>query len=86
MKRMERALAEMRIVGVTTTVPFARFVMTNKKFQNGEFSTKFVAEEFTSEVSEKLHQDYIDKNADALLSVQAFLNKQKERKFFVGMQ
>ncbi len=85
-KRMERALAEMRIVGVSTTIPFARFVMENKKFQNGEFSTKFVADEFTSEVSEKLHQEYVDKNTDALLSVQAFLNKQKERKFFVGMQ
>jgi acetyl-CoA carboxylase biotin carboxylase subunit len=81
--RMKRALEEMRIVGVSTTVPFARFVMGNKTFQQGFFSTKFVADEFTADVREALHQKYIDKNADAFLAVRTYSEKKRQRKLFV---
>jgi acetyl-CoA carboxylase biotin carboxylase subunit len=52
MKRMKRALDEMRIVGVSTTIPFGLFAMQNNRFVNGDLSTAFVEEEFSSEVRE----------------------------------
>ena len=83
---MKRALEEMRIAGVSTTIPFARFVMENKTFVEGAFSTKFVGDEFTQDVREALHQKYIDKNVGAFLGVRDFLNRKRDRKLFVGIE
>jgi len=48
--RMKRALEEMRVVGVATTIPFGQFVMENGRFAKGELSTAFIEEEFTAEI------------------------------------
>ena len=45
--RMEVALAEYRIAGVATTIPFCRFVMQHEAFRSGRFSTHFVGDHFT---------------------------------------
>lgn len=47
--RMDRALSEYDIAGVETTIPFCRFVMQNEAFQQGNFDTGFVSQEFASE-------------------------------------
>lgn len=83
-RRMRRALEEMKIAGVSTTIPFARFVMENSTFQSGALSTKFVADEFTPEIKDALHQKYLDKNADAFLAVRNYLDKKRTRKLFVS--
>jgi len=44
--RMSRALAEYHILGVRTTLPFARWLMQQPRFIAGDFSTDFVAEEW----------------------------------------
>lgn len=44
--RMRRALDEYRIVGVSTTLPFARWLMDHPRYQAGDFSTDFIAEEW----------------------------------------
>jgi acetyl-CoA carboxylase biotin carboxylase subunit len=44
--RMKRALEEMVIEGVHTTIPFHLEVMNNEKFVAGEISTKFIEENF----------------------------------------
>lgn len=44
--RMSRALAEYSILGVRTTLPFARWLMQQPRFIEGDFSTDFVAEEW----------------------------------------
>jgi acetyl-CoA carboxylase biotin carboxylase subunit len=44
--RMRRALAEYEIVGVRTTLPFARWLMEHPRFLAGDFSTDFIAEEW----------------------------------------
>ena len=44
--RMRRALYEYRVVGVRTTLPFARWLMENPRFLEGDMSTDFVAEEW----------------------------------------
>ncbi|GCE10331.1 acetyl-CoA carboxylase biotin carboxylase subunit [Tengunoibacter tsumagoiensis] len=44
--RMQRALAEYQILGVQTTLPFARWLMQQPRFQAADFSTDFIAEEW----------------------------------------
>jgi len=44
--RMRRALAEYQVLGVRTTLPFARWLMENPRFIEGDLSTDFVAEEW----------------------------------------
>jgi len=40
--RALRALAEFRVDGIDTTVPFHRKVLANAQFQSGDFDTSFV--------------------------------------------
>jgi len=44
--RMRRALAEYRISGVKTTIPFHIAIMGNERFIKGDLSTHFIAEEY----------------------------------------
>jgi acetyl-CoA carboxylase biotin carboxylase subunit len=44
--RMRRALAEYQVVGVRTTLPFARWLMEHPRFIAGDLSTDFIAEEW----------------------------------------
>jgi acetyl-CoA carboxylase biotin carboxylase subunit len=46
--RMRRALAEYQIVGVRTTLPFARWVMEQPRFIAADLSTDFIAEEWNT--------------------------------------
>ena len=45
---MIRALKEYHLTGVKTTIAFCLAVMENKNFQNGDFDTHFVDQEFHS--------------------------------------
>ena len=40
--RLERALAEFVLEGVTTTLPFHRRILANAFFRRGELSTSFI--------------------------------------------
>ncbi len=40
--KMERALDEYIIEGIKTTIPFHRQLMKDKKFREGDFTTKFM--------------------------------------------
>jgi len=42
--RMQRALEMMVIEGIKTTIPLHQRIMANEKFQQGDFSTKFMEE------------------------------------------
>jgi acetyl/propionyl-CoA carboxylase alpha subunit len=44
--RMRRALTEYQVLGVRTTLPFARWLVENPRFIEGDMSTDFVAEEW----------------------------------------
>lgn len=41
-KRMSRALEELRIVGLRTTIPFCHAVMQHEAFTSGRYSTQFI--------------------------------------------
>ncbi len=81
--RMKRALAEMRVVGVATTIPFASFVMANKTFASGALSTKFIEEEFPHSVRDALYQKYLDEYRPAFEAAAREEQKKRERKLFV---
>jgi len=44
--RMRRALSEYHVMGVRTTLPFARWLMEHPRFIVGDMSTDFIAEEW----------------------------------------
>jgi acetyl/propionyl-CoA carboxylase alpha subunit len=44
--RMRRALAEYQVIGVRTTLPFARWLMEHPRYLAGDLSTDFIAEEW----------------------------------------
>ncbi|TAH29160.1 MAG: acetyl-CoA carboxylase biotin carboxylase subunit [Cytophagales bacterium] len=47
--RMRRAIAEYKIIGVETTLPFCDFVLQHEVFLSGNFDTKFVEKYFSPE-------------------------------------
>ncbi len=82
-RRMTRALEEMRVVGVSTTIPFGLFAMRNPRFKHGELSTAFVEEEFTPEVREHELAQYTARSEPYFAAVQQVLNTKKARAEFV---
>src|SRR5947209_952913 len=46
--RMRRALSEYQVVGVSTTLPFARWLMDHPRFIAADISTDFVADEWNT--------------------------------------
>ena len=55
--RMRRALHEYQVVGVRTTLPFARWLMTQPRFIAADISTDFIAEEWPGSKQEAVHDD-----------------------------
>jgi acetyl-CoA carboxylase biotin carboxylase subunit len=54
--RMRRALAEYRIVGIKTTLPFHIQVMDSTRYQGGQFDTSFLEQHFSiDELSRPVH-------------------------------
>ena len=49
MDRMQRAIAEYRLKGIASTLPFGRFVMAHQAFREGNFDTAFIDRYFTPE-------------------------------------
>ena len=54
--RMRRALMEYQIVGVRTTLPFARWLMGQQRFLAGDLSTDFIAQEWDSRQDRDTHE------------------------------
>ncbi len=55
--RMRRALAEYHLIGVRTTLPFARWLMDHPRFIAGDLSTNFIAEEWDISNREEASQE-----------------------------
>ncbi len=43
---MDRALQELVIKGIKTTIPFHRWLVNNRRFIQGDFDTNFLEEEY----------------------------------------
>jgi len=74
--RMLRALEEFRVSGVTTTIGFHRSVLRNKRFLAGEFSTKFLEEEYPDNNYESQDQS-LQETAAIAIAIEKFINERK---------
>ena len=74
-RRMERALAEYEVAGVTTTIPFCRFAMQHEAFRSGQFSTHFVDEHFTPDA---LAVDDLERDRLAALAAVIYTDRQTD--------
>ena len=68
--RMRRALAEYRVVGVKTTIPFHIQVMNSTRYQSGQFNTRFLETQFTLDETMPANQVSIAAIAATLLAHQ----------------
>jgi acetyl-CoA carboxylase biotin carboxylase subunit len=84
-RRMSRALDEMKIVGVQTTIPFAAFVMRAKPFIDGNLSTAFVEESFTSEARAEEWNRYRTEQEQAFLAVRSYQARSEAARQLVGI-
>ncbi|GAC1649569.1 MAG: acetyl-CoA carboxylase biotin carboxylase subunit [Ktedonobacteraceae bacterium] len=55
--RLRRALDEYSIVGVRTTIPFARWLMDSPRYIAGDMSTDFIAEEWDTRTKDRLPEE-----------------------------
>jgi acetyl-CoA carboxylase biotin carboxylase subunit len=81
--RMLRALEEMRVVGVSTTIPFGLFAFRNPRFVTGDLSTAFVEQEFTSEVKAEELERRTSRTVPFFAAVQKHLDARRVRVQFV---
>jgi acetyl-CoA carboxylase biotin carboxylase subunit len=68
--RMRRALAEYRVIGVKTTIPFHVQVMNSPRYQAGQFNTRFLETQFTLDETMPADQVSIAAIAATLLAHQ----------------
>jgi acetyl-CoA carboxylase biotin carboxylase subunit len=61
--RLRRALDEYSIVGVRTTLPFARWLMDHPRYIAGDFSTDFISEEWEGQEHESLDASAAEETA-----------------------
>ncbi len=67
--RMQRALSEFQISGVTTNIPFLKNILAHDKFLDGSFDINFVESEIESLLTDRNHNDDEEiKNAAAALA------------------
>lgn len=73
-ERMIRAIDEYIISGITTTLPFGKFVMQHEAFTSGQFDTHFVKKYFTPEVLDNGNEE---EAMIAALIMERLLNEHK---------
>lgn len=56
-ERMLRAIAEYKITGIQTTLPFGKFVLEHDAFRTGKFDTHFVAKYFKPELLDPVNDE-----------------------------
>ncbi len=72
-ERMRRAIADYQIVGITTTLSFAEFVMNHDSFISGNFDTHFVEKHFSPEKLTVFNED--EAELAAIIASQLFKEK-----------
>ena len=69
--KMKQAIADFKIVGPQTTLPFGEFVMNHEAFISGNIDTHFVKKHFTKEAIENINID--EKRIAAALALKLYL-------------
>lgn len=74
-QRMEQAIADYKVEGVQTTLPFGAFVMQHEAFRSGDFDTNFVKKYYNPEILKEQSQK--EALIAAKLALQQYLQDQK---------
>ncbi len=73
--RMDRALQEMVIKGIKTTIPFHRWLVSNQRFIEGDFDTNFLEQEYFQKRRE--YKDSFQELACIAAAIRAYQKDQK---------
>ena len=71
---MIRAISEYKIKGISTTLPFGKFVCEHKAFISGNFDTHFVKNYYTPELLQQQYQE--ERKIAAMVGLKLFLEHQ----------
>lgn len=74
-QRMEQAIADYKVEGVQTTLPFGAFVMQHEAFRSGDFDTNFVKKYYNPEILKEQTQK--EALIAAKLALKQYLQNQK---------
>ncbi|MEP7197727.1 MAG: acetyl-CoA carboxylase biotin carboxylase subunit [Saprospiraceae bacterium] len=74
-KKLSKAINEMKIEGVDTTLPFCNYVLHNKEFLSGNYNTNFVSRYYEEFLSGNFQTEI--QEAGAYIALQAYLEKIK---------
>jgi propionyl-CoA carboxylase alpha chain len=75
-QKMKEAIAAYEVEGVSTTLPFGRFVLDHEAFISGNFDTHFVQQYYTPEKLVESHREAAE--IAALLALRLYL-REKDR-------
>ncbi len=78
-QRMVRAIEDYKIVGLHTTMEFAKFVMEHPAFVSGDFDTHFVNKHFSPELLDQTQEETANEVA-ALITAQLLSSDSKRKK------
>jgi len=73
---MKSAIQDYKIEGVTTTLPFGKFVMEHDAFVSGNFDTHFVRDFFTKTII--MEKQKVNAEVAALVALRFWQEKQKQ--------
>ncbi|MEC4112699.1 acetyl-CoA carboxylase biotin carboxylase subunit [Myroides pelagicus] len=73
---MIRAIQAYKVKGISTTLPFGKFVMENQAFREGHFDTNFVKKNYSAEMIKAGYQD--EAEIAAYIALQKYLEDQKQ--------
>ena len=74
-RKMKDAIAQYKITGPQTTLPFGRFVMDHDAFVNGNFDTHFVKKYFSKESFSEMDEDA--RSIAAKIALKIYLSKRE---------
>ena len=57
MQLMLKAISEFKVEGVSTTLPFGKFVFEHEAFRSGNFDTNFVKQYYSEEKLQALNEE-----------------------------
>ena len=75
-RKMKDAIAQYKITGPQTTLPFGRFVMDHDAFVNGNFDTHFVKKYFSKESFSEMDEDA--RSIAAKIALKIYLSKREQ--------
>ena len=75
-RKMKDAIAQYKITGPQTTLPFGRFVMDHDAFKNGNFDTHFVKKYFSKESFSEMDEDA--RSIAAKIALKIYLSKREQ--------